>query len=99
MPRYSAKRKRMIFSKMMPPLNMTIAGIARTEGIVEIIIYNCRDSARDIGYPVPGKKSTRPLVVTRSKLAVGIEAGSMNETELSLHCPPKQFRSGDLLLA
>jgi len=40
----------------MPPLNMTIAGIARTEGIVEIIIYNCRGSAREQDIPFRAKK-------------------------------------------
>ncbi|WP_334050014.1 transposase [Alteromonas gracilis] len=58
MPRYSEERKQTILSKMMPPLNMTIAEIAQAESISEQTLYNWRNKAKGQNRPVPGNKST-----------------------------------------
>ena len=71
---------------MMPPLNMTIAEIARTEGIGEQTLYNWRNKAREQGCPVPGNKSTPEQWSAEAKLATVIETGSMSEAELSEYC-------------
>ena len=89
MPRYSEKRKQTILSKMMPPLNMTIAEIARTEGIGEQTLYNWRNKAREQGRPVPGNKPTPDQWSAEAKLAIVIETGSMSEAELSEYCRAK----------
>ena len=89
MPRYSEERKQVILNKMMPPLNMTIAEIARTEGIGEQTLYNWRNKAREQGRPVPGNKPTPDQWSAEAKLAVVIETGSMNEAELSEYCRSK----------
>ena len=89
MPRYSEERKQVILSKMMPPLSMTIAEIARTEGIGEQTLYNWRNKAREQGRPVPGNKPTPDQWSAEAKLAVVIETGSMNEAELSEYCRSK----------
>lgn len=70
----------------MPPLNMTIAEIARTEGIGEQTLYNWRDKARERGRPVLGNKSTPEQWSAEAKLATVIETGSMSKAELSKYC-------------
>lgn len=89
MPGYSEERMQSILSKMMPPLNMTIAEISRTEGIGEQILYNWRNKAREQNRPVPGNKSTPDQGSPEAKLTVVIETGSMNEAELSEYCRSK----------
>lgn len=65
---------------------MTIAEIARTEGIGEQTLYNWRNKAREQGRPVPGNKSTPEQWSAEAKLATVIETGSMSEAELSEYC-------------
>lgn len=89
MPRYSEERKQTILSKMMPPLNMTIAEIAQAESISEQTLYNWRNKAREQGRPVPGNKSTPDQWSAEAKLAIVIETGTMNEAELSEYCREK----------
>lgn len=84
MPRYSEERKQSIVSEMMPPLNMTIAEIARTEGIGEQTLYNWCNKTREQGRPVPGNKSTPGCA--EAKLATVIETGTMSEAELIEYC-------------
>ncbi|RJG37755.1 hypothetical protein D1Z90_19575 [Motilimonas pumila] len=57
-PRYSEERKQQILNKLLPPLNMTVAEVARNEGIGLQTLYNWRDKAKQQGRPVPGNKPT-----------------------------------------
>ena len=45
MPRYSEERKQAVLSKLLPPLNMTVAEVSRVEGIGQQTLYNWRDKA------------------------------------------------------
>jgi len=59
-PRYSEERKQAVLSKLLPPLNMTVAEVSRVEGIGLQTLYNWRDKAKLQGRPVPGNKPTTP---------------------------------------
>lgn len=50
MPRYSEERKQAVLSKLLPPLNMTVAEVSRVEGIGQQTLYNWRDEAN--GYTI-----------------------------------------------
>lgn len=89
MPRYSEERKQMILSKLLPPLNMSVAQVARNEGIGLQTLYNWRDKAKQQGRPVPGNKSTPDQWSAEAKLATVIETASLNEAELGEYCREK----------
>lgn len=46
MKRYSQERKEAILQKMAPPQSMTVAEVARQEGISTATLYNWRKVAR-----------------------------------------------------
>lgn len=58
MARYSEERKEAVLSKLLPPYNMTVAELARQEGISEPTLYTWRNKAKSEGRPVPGRKAT-----------------------------------------
>lgn len=89
MPRYSEERKQMILSKLLPPMNMSVAEVARNEGIGLQTLYNWRDKAKQQGRPVPGNKSTPDQWSAEAKLATVIETASLNEAELGEYCREK----------
>jgi transposase-like protein len=56
-PRYSEERKAAVLAKLSPPHSMTVAALARQEGISDQTLYNWRTQAREEGRPVPGSKA------------------------------------------
>ncbi|GMA84650.1 hypothetical protein GCM10025855_41850 [Shewanella glacialipiscicola] len=46
MARYSPERKEAILKKLLPPHNLTVAEVAREEGIAVQTLYHWRDIAR-----------------------------------------------------
>jgi len=50
-PSYSEERKQQILNKLLPPSNMTIAEVSRSEGIGLQTLYNWRDKAKQQGRP------------------------------------------------
>ena len=89
MPRYSEERKQVVLNKLLPPLNMTVAEVARSECISAQTLYTWRDKAKQQGYPVPGKKPTSEQWSAEAKLAVVIETATLGEAELSEYCRTK----------
>ncbi len=89
MTRYSSERKEVILKKLLPPHNMTVAEVARQEGISAQTLYNWRDKARKLGKPVPGKKSSTEDWSAETKLAVIVETASLSESEFSQYCREK----------
>jgi transposase-like protein len=89
MTRYSQERKEAVMKKMLPPHNMTVTEVARTEGISEATLYNWRSKAKQSGVPVPGQKSTSESWSADAKLAVVIETTPLSETELGQYCREK----------
>ena len=55
MARYSIERKAAILNKLLPPSNMTVAEVAREEGVAQQTLYNWRSDAKESGLPAPGK--------------------------------------------
>ena len=51
MARYSPERKEAILKKLLPPHNLTVAEVAREEGIAVQTLYHWRDIARKEGRP------------------------------------------------
>lgn len=89
MARYSSERKAAILNKLLPPINMTVAEVAREEGVSEQSLYNWRSKVRESGLPVPGKTPTTEQWSADAKLAVVIETAPMSESELSQYCREK----------
>ncbi len=89
MPSYSEERKQQILNKLLPPSNMTVAEVSRTEGIGVQTLYNWRDKAKQQGRPVPGSKPTSEHWSAEAKFATVLETASLNEAELSEYCRAK----------
>ena len=89
MNRYSQEKKASVMKKLLPPHNMTVAEVARQEGISEQTLYNWRSKAKQLGQPVPGQKSTSENWSAEAKLAVVIETTPLSEAELGQYCREK----------
>lgn len=89
MARYSDERKVAILNKLLPPLNMTVAEVALSEGISDKTLYHWRTQAKQSGKPVPGKTLTTESWSSDAKLAVIIETAAMTESEISQYCREK----------
>ena len=86
MARYSQERKEAVLNKLLPPHNMTVTEVARSEGISYQTLYHWRDKVRKEGRP---KTLTSDDWSAEAKLAVIIETASMSETEVSQYCREK----------
>ena len=84
MARYSEERKESVLKKLLPPHNMTVAELSRREHISVQTLYNWRDTAKKMGMPVPGKKTTTEDWSAEAKLAVIIETATLSASELSI---------------
>ena len=89
MTRYSAERKEAVLKKLLPPHNMTVAALAREEGISVQTLYNWRNKAKELGMPVPGKTSTCDDWSAEAKLAVIVETAPLSESALAAYCREK----------
>jgi len=89
MARYSSERKESVLKKLLPPLNMTVAEVARQEGVSAQTLYNWRYEAKKLGKPVPGKKLSTEDWSAETKLAVVVETMPLSESELSQYCREK----------
>lgn len=88
-PRYSEERKAAVLAKLSPPHSMTVAALARQEGISDQTLYNWRTQAREEGRPVPGSKAKSDQWSAEAKLATVIETAALSEEELSQYCREK----------
>lgn len=86
---YSIERKEAILKKLLPPINQTVAEVARAEGLSVNTLYQWRDKARRSGLPVPGKTPTSNDWSAETKLATVIETAPLSESELSQYCREK----------
>ncbi len=89
MGRYSQERKANVMKKMLPPANMTVADLARQEGISSATLYNWRDQLKQEGHPVPGNKTSTEQWSAEAKLSTIIVTASMSAAELSQYCREK----------
>ena len=89
MSRYSPERKEAVLSKLLPPHNLTVAELARQEGISSATLYNWRKQAKLEGRPVPGHTNKSEQWSAEAKLATVIETATLSEAELSEYCRKK----------
>src|SRR5690554_7446208 len=68
---------------------MTVAALARQEGISDQTLYNWRTQAREEGRPVPGPKAKSDQWSAEAKLATVVETATLSEAELSQYCREK----------
>jgi len=78
-----------VVSKLLPPLNRSVAAVSQQEGIAVGTLYHWRDKARLKGNVVPGNKQTTDAWPAEARLAVVIEVASLSATELSRYCREK----------
>ncbi len=86
---YSPERKAAILKKLLPPLNMPVAELARQEGISDVTLYTWRKQMRERGQAVPGSQSSPEQWSAEAKLAVVAETIALSEVELSVYCREK----------
>ena len=75
--------------KLLPPINMSVAELARQENISEVTLYNWRKHAKDGGSPVPGDNKLTDEWPAEAKFAVVLETAALSEIELSEYCRRK----------
>lgn len=90
MPYYSSERKAELLKMLGPPLNLTMAEVARREGVTEMSLYTWRKRASAEGCVVV----TDPKHPTESwsaemKFAAVPECASLSEIELGEYCHRK----------
>ncbi len=80
---YSGERKAALLKKLLPPLNLSVAELARQEGISEVTLYAWIKQAKAEGAPVPGDKKLLYDWSSEAKFAVVLENAAFSEIELS----------------
>ena len=93
-----AERKHAILRKLLPPHNLSVAELARQEGIHTSTLYVWRNKARSNGVSVPGNTHQSEQWSAEAKLATVIATAVLSEAELSHYCRdkglyPEQVRS------
>lgn len=89
MPHYASERKAALLKKLLPPINLSVAELARQEGISEATLYNWRKQAKLEGNAVPGEKKVPDDWPAEAKFAVVVETATLSELELSEYCRSK----------
>lgn len=89
MKRYSPERKAAVLRKLLPPLNLSVAELARQEGISDMTLYTWRKQARSEGHAVPGSGKLPEQWSAEAKFAVVVETAALSEVELSEYCRSK----------
>lgn len=89
MSRYSPERKAALLKKLFPPVNLSVAELARQESVSEPTLYNWRKHAKAEGAAVPGDKKLPDNWPAEAKLAVVVETATLSEIELSEYCRSK----------
>jgi len=89
MSRYSPERKAALLKKLLPPHSLSVAELARQEGISEPTLYAWRKQAKAGGAAVPGDQKRTDDWSAEAKLAVVIETAPLSEIELSEYCRSK----------
>ncbi|USD64080.1 IS3 family transposase [Vibrio sp. SCSIO 43136] len=89
MSRISAERKEAILKKLLPPYSMSVAEVAKEEGISTATLYHWRKQLRRSGAAVPNSNTSSEQWSAQTKLAIVAETYSMTENELSQYCREK----------
>ena len=90
---YPQERKEAILKKLLPPVNKSVAEVAKEEGIPSGTIYNWRIKANQSGVPLSRRTSKAENWTAETKLSVVIETASLSESEISQYCREKGLYS------
>lgn len=86
---YSAERRESVLKKMLPPNNVSIAALAKAEGISDATLYLWRKQARDQGRLMPDTDTTPNGWTSRDKFAAVMETAALSETDVAAYCREK----------
>ena len=86
MPHYSPERKDAILQKMAPPHCMTVAELARQEGMSEATLYNWRNAARKTGAILPSYSNPPDNWSSEEKFRAVLQTATLSEAEISEFC-------------
>lgn len=86
MKRYSEERKAAILQKMAPPNNLSVAELAREEGISDVTLYTWRNKARERGHVLPSNAKTPEHWSSEEKFRIVLETVPLNAAELGEYC-------------
>ena len=89
MKHYSAERKAAVLRKMLPPSSLSVAELARQEGISDVTLYHWRKQAMASGEMSAVTKKAAEGWSAESKLAAVVETALLSEVELSEYCRGK----------
>lgn len=83
------ERKEAILKKMLPPLSVSVAKLAREEGVCEKTLYHWRNQLKSQGQIVPSTSQKPDEWSGEAKLAVVIETEPLSAIEISQYCREK----------
>lgn len=87
---YPAERREAVLRKLLPPNNMSIAQLAKEEGISDATLYLWRKQARNEGRLMPdADNSSANNWSSRDKFAAVMETAAMSQTEVAEYCREK----------
>lgn len=89
MSQYSPERKDAILKKLLPPMSLSVAELARQEGVSAWTLYNWRKQAKAGGAGVPEENKQAEQWAPDAKFAVVLATASLSEIELSEYCRRK----------
>jgi transposase len=89
MKRYSLERKESVLKKLLPPQSLSVAELARQEGICDVTLYTWRKQAMARGAVVPGSRKVPEDWPAEAKLAAVIDTATLSEAGLSQYCREK----------
>lgn len=97
MKRYSEEFKELVVEQMMPPLNRSVAELAKETGVTPVSLRTWRHEAREQGKVVPGNGKQSDKWSSADKFRVVLETAPLSEAELSEYCrrkgiQPEQIR-------
>lgn len=89
MPYYSPERKAELLKMLLPPHNLTMAEVARREGVTEMTLRTWRKRASPEGGVVTDPNHPTESWSAEMKFAAVIECASLSEIELGEYCRRK----------
>nr|WP_187985056.1 transposase [Vibrio metschnikovii] len=86
MNRYAPERKEAILKKLAPPSNLSVAEVAKQEGISQQTLYHWRKQAREQGLLMPNQTDNPENWSDEDKFRVVMETAAMAQAERSVYC-------------
>lgn len=90
---YSEERKTAVLQKLLPPLSVPVATLARQEGIARATLYAWRQQALDATSKVQALPAQGTDWSAQARLAVVIETATLSAIEIAAYCREKGLYS------